>query len=144
MFLTFIPGVPIAIVLLCYVAIYRFVNNKHAALQKYNKEKDQASATGNKINILPVKTEDVQLAITLFLTFMSFLIMWLPYMIAVSVDYKNRWPKLFYVVTVTMGHSNSFLNSIIYGVSNSTFRQGYSVFLHKLYCCKSKPNLLKT
>ena len=127
---------PIILVFFCYFAVYRFVNNAHAALQKFYKEKEHVGKPGNKIiNILPVKKEDMQLAVTLFLTFLTFLVMWLPYMTAVAIDHEYSWPKQVYVITVTMGHSNSFLNSIIYGVSNPLFRRGYSVFLHKLFCC---------
>ena len=123
------------IVFLCYIAIYRYVNNTHAALQKFEEVGEKVSRLGSKIfNILPVKKEDMQLAITLFLTFVTFMVMWLPYMTAVAVDLQNSWPKQVYVITVTMGHSNSFLNSVIYGVSNPMFRQGYSVFLQKLHC----------
>ena len=130
--------------LICYICIYRYVNSAHAALQRFYKERERALANGNKtFNILPVKREDMQLAVTLFFTFISFLIMWLPYWTAVAVDHENSWPKQVYVITVTMGHSNSFLNSIVYGVSNPNFRQGYLVFLHKLFCCKFMPSWSK-
>ena len=128
------------LVFACYTAIYKKVNNSRETLRKFYKREGRASKTGNKIiNILPVKKEDMQLAVTLFLTFVAFLIMWMPYTIVMAVDFENRWPKQVYVITVVMGHSNSFLNSVIYGVSNPTFRHGYSVFLHKLLCYKSKP-----
>ena len=131
-------------VFISYTAVYRHVNNSHAALQKFYKERGKTSSTDHKIfNILPVKKEDMQLAVTLFLTFIAFLVMWMPYTTVVAIDYKTKWPKQVYVITVVMGHSNSFLNSIIYGVSNPTFRQGYSLFLHKLLCSKSKLQLIK-
>lgn len=127
----------------CYVAIYRFVNNSHTALQRfYSEDKEQTCSTGGKILNIHRK-EDLQLAITLFLTFITYLVMWSPYMTAAVVDFENSWPKHVYVIAIAMGHSNSFLNSIIYGVSNPIFRQGYSVFLHKILCCKTKPELAK-
>lgn len=141
-----ILGLPILTVFACYVTIYRYVNKTHTTLRRFSSRDKKGTSTseraGNR-NILPAKREDVQLAVTLFLTFITFLIMWSPYMTAVAVDFENTWPKQLYVVAISMGHSNSLLNSIIYGVSNPVFRQGYAVFLHKIFCCSIHPAAIK-
>ena len=119
------------IVFICYMSIYRHVRKAAAALQKVQRGDVNKNASGKDkmTNILPVKKEDIQLAITLFATFCIFMVLWSPYMFTTAVDYANAWPKELYVVAVAMGHANSLFNCFTYGVCNSNFRKGYYAFL---------------
>ena len=120
---------------ICYLSIYRYVRKAAVALQKVYRDDINKNTPGkDKIaNLLPVKKEDKQLAITLFATFVIFMILWLPYMITTAVDYKNLWPKELYVIAVAMGHSNSMFNCFTYGVFNTNFRRGYYAFLLRIF-----------
>ena len=120
-------GMPLVVVFICYFAIYQYVRKVHTSLQQV--------MTGNhrKANILPVKKEDMQLAITLFATFVIFMVLWTPYMVTAAVDMAYLWPKDLYVITLAMGHANSVFNCFTYGVCNPNFRRGYYVFLQRLF-----------
>ena len=127
-------GIPVVIVFICYLAIYRHVRKASAALQKAYHDDINKNTTGkDRIpSLLPVKKEDMQLAITLFATFVIFMILWSPYMITTAVDSENQWPKELYVIAVAMGHANSLFNCFTYGVCNSNFRRGYYAFLLRI------------
>ena len=125
---------PVTIVFVCYLSIYRYVRKASAALNKVYRDDVNKNTTGKDktANILPVKKDDMQLAITLFATFVIFMVLWSPYMITTMVDSKNAWPKELYVISVAMGHGNSMFNCFTYGVFNSNFRQGYYAFLLRI------------
>ena len=126
---------PVVIIFLCYLSIYRYVRKAAVTLQKYYRDDMNKNTTGkDKIaNLLPVKKEDMQLAITLFATFVIFMILWSPFAITTAVDSKNHWPKELYVIAVVMGHGNSVFNCFTYGVFNSNFRRGYYAFLLRIF-----------
>ncbi len=65
------------------------------------------------------------LAKTLFMVYVTFVICWLPYTATVSIDYKNRAPEWWHIVCACLAYSNSCFNSIIYGFTNNNFREGY-------------------
>ena len=145
---TFSIFIPIVIVLTSYCAVFLFVRHSRATLEKVHGRKhsiikgklidnrDSAKANARK--------EDLQLAFTLFLTFLAFLICWSPYMTGMIFDRKDEWPKELYVFGTLLGHSNSCLNSVIYAMCNKRFRQGYHIFFHKILCMKiTKESLLK-
>ena len=131
------------IVFVCYLSIYLRVRKAHTTLQKVYQKDMNGRPTGNhrKANILPVKKEDMQLAITLFATFVIFMVSWSPYMFIVAVDTKNLWPKKLYVISVAMGHANSMFNCFTYGVCNPNFRRGYYVFLLRFFRRKANDTL---
>ena len=120
------------IVLGCYLSIYRQVRRSHAALHQAHR--GNVSNKPSTTNILPVKKEDMQLAVTLFATFVIFMILWSPYMVLVAADSAGLAPKEMHVIFLSMGHTNSLLNVFTYGVCNNNFRQGYKVFLNWLFC----------
>ena len=137
---TFHPlGMPLVIVLGCYLSIYRQVRKSHAALHQAHR--GNVSNKPSTTNILPVKKEDMQLAITLFATFVIFMILWSPYMGMVAVDRAGLASKELHVIFIAMGHTNSMLNVFTYGVCNNNFRQGYKVFLNWLFCRQRNNNV---
>ena len=142
-------AVPMLTVFAAYLTICLYVRHSRNVLQRVAgsqnvRIKGNLTQSKNYDRKSSVKKDDLQMAFTLFLTFLVFVICWSPYFIAVVVDHGDTWPKEVYVVGTLMGHSNSCLNMIIYAMSNKRFRQGYCVFIHKLFCRKiTQESLLK-
>ena len=129
--------IPFMIVLTSYLCIFLYVRHSRATLEK---------VSGRKHSIIKksARNEDLQLAFTLFLTFLVFVVCWSPYMVGLLFDYKDEWPKELYAFGTFLGHSNSCLNSIIYAMCNKRFRQGYTLFFRKLPCLEiPKDNFFK-
>ena len=132
--------IPILIVLTSYTCIFLYVRHSRATLEKVSGRRhsnikgklidNRDSAKAN------ARSEDLQLAFTLFLTFLAFVVCWSPYMIGLIFDYNDEWPKELYAFGTLLGHSNSCLNSVIYAMCNKRFRQGYYIFFHKILCLK--------
>lgn len=145
---TFSIFIPIVIVLTSYLCVFMYVRHSRATLEKVSGRKHsivKGKLIDNRENRKAnARKEDLQLAFTLFLTFLAFLICWSPYMIGMIFDHKDEWPKELYVFGTLLGHSNSCLNSVIYAMCNQRFRQGYYIFFHKILCMKiTKDSLLK-
>ena len=134
--------VPIVIVLASYMGVFIYVRQSRATLEQVNGRRHSIKKGNLVDNRTSAKSaarkEDLQLAFTLFLTFLAFVVCWSPYMIAMIFDFKDVWPKEVYVFGTLLGHSNSCLNSVIYAMCNKRFRQGYYVFFHKILCLKIK------
>lgn len=141
-------AVPMIIVMASYLTLFLYVRKSSTNLERiggrrYSKVNGSMQRANDNTRG-QVKKEDLQLAFTLFLTFIVFVICWGPYMIAITVDHKDEWPKEVYVVGTLLGHSNSCLNSIIYAMCNKRFRQGYYVFVHKTFCLQiTRASILK-
>ena len=74
----------------------------------------------------PIKDKEyLKLARTLFIIFVIFAFCWVPYAIIVVVDHENTFPREIHIFTILFAHTNSSLNSIIYGLTNKHFRRGY-------------------
>ena len=139
---TFSIFIPITIVCISYLSVFLFVRHSRATLEKVDGRKHsirKGKLIDNRASMKSnARNEDLQLAFTLFMTFLAFVVCWSPYMIAIIFDHKDEWPKEVYVFGTLLGHSNSCLNSIIYAMCNKRFRQGYYVFFHKILCRKVK------
>lgn len=116
---------PLSLIMFCYVKIYLYVRNSRRQLAK----------TMNKLtkNKKKRQKEDVHLARTFFIVFLSFLFCWAPYDITLFFDRDDQWPNWLYVVFLQIGHFNSSLNSILYGATNKRFREGYKEFIGKIF-----------
>lgn len=118
-------ALPMTIVLTSYLTIMCYVKHERESYEKQ---------FGN----LPKqrKHDEIQFGITLFITFVAFVLCWSLYMTAIVVDKHDRWPKQVYVFGTLLGHSNSCMNPVIYATSNERFRRGYKVFMRRLCCRK--------
>lgn len=120
-------ALPMVVVFVSYLVILCYIRSSREKYKKYF-----GSLTKQR------KRDERQFTLTLFVAFIGFVSCWSVYMIAMVIDRHDRWPKQIYVFGTLLGHSNSYLNSIIYASLNHTFRRGYSVFL-KTICCRKIP-----
>ena len=89
------------------------------------------------------RRESMRLARSLFIIFVVFAACWTPYAIIVSLDYNDTFSQEFHIFSILLAHTNSSLNSILYGLTNRHFRQGYIKLLglasskcNLPFCCK--------
>lgn len=117
---------PLSLIMFCYLKIYLYVRNSRRQLAKTMNTltKDKKKQKRQK--------EDVHLARTFFIVFLSFLLCWAPYDITLFFDRDDQWPNWLYIVFLQIGHFNSSLNSILYGATNKRFRDGYKEFIIKI------------
>lgn len=116
---------PMTTILTSYLTIVCYVKHERENYEKY-------------FGSLPRqrKHDEIQFGITLFIAFIVFVLCWSLYMIAIIIDRHDKWPKQVYIFGTLFGHSNSFLNPIIYATCNERFRRGYKVFIRRLCCRK--------
>lgn len=81
------------------------------------------------------RNHSLRLAQGLFVSFMLFAICWLPYGLIVMLDFADRLPRSAIMFTMTLGHMNSSLNSILYALFNPAFRRGCANLFNKICCC---------
>ena len=79
------------------------------------------------------RSQEIKLAKTLFLVFLAFCMCWTPYGLLVLVDIDNEAHMAWYMFAILFAHTSSTLNFIIYGITNQAFRQGYKVFLERIF-----------
>ena len=68
------------------------------------------------------KNESVKLTRTLCLIFVVFAVSWTPYAIIVVADKFDTFPTELHIFSILIAHTNSSLNSILYGLTNKHFR----------------------
>ncbi|ELU01494.1 hypothetical protein CAPTEDRAFT_197910 [Capitella teleta] len=122
---------PLVCVAVCYLQVFLHVRQSRKAIEEF-------SSTSAKSSRSSITTAEVQLAKTLFIIYLVFLICWSPYAVVVLIDIGDHWPKIVYVVAIQLAHTNSSLNSIIYAACNRDFRNGYYLVLVTIFCPKKK------
>ncbi|XP_033646179.1 melatonin receptor type 1A-like [Asterias rubens] len=121
---------PMSIVVFCYLKIFLFVRAHHIKIQAW---KSGAPSDGHS----PIdggKKIDTRLLRTVAIIFIVFLLCWTPYTIIVLSDLHNTYPDELYVAAIIMAHANSSMNSILYGVTNKNFRDGYRKLIQTMTC----------
>lgn len=122
---------PIVVISICYLKIFLFVR---ASKKKLTSEQGTGGGLTSKESQASVK-----LARTLFFIFAIFVICWTPYAIVVSVDVNDEFPAELHTYVILIAHTNSSLNSVLYGVTNKQFRDGYARVLRMIFPCIPKP-----
>ncbi|KAJ8300548.1 hypothetical protein KUTeg_022067 [Tegillarca granosa] len=112
--------------------IYRRVSKIKKQLRKISIYSKKDKKRSRKLQ------DDANLALTFFIVFMSFLICWAPFDLLILIDREDRCPQWVYIFFLQIGHFNSSLNSILYGLTNNRFRDGYSTFFKKICNYKEK------
>ena len=121
---------PVILISICYLKIFLFVRSS----------KKKVAGTEGKVK--KERRESMRLARSLFIIFVVFAVCWTPYAIIVSLDHRDVFAREFHIFSILLAHTNSSLNSILYGLTNQHFRQGYLKLLFmvqtnlKLFCCK--------
>ncbi|OWF52575.1 melatonin receptor type 1A-like [Mizuhopecten yessoensis] len=123
---------PLLVIMFCYLNIYFYVKKSRKQMEKQMKKQTKKEKKKTKR-----QRDNVNLARTFFIVFLTFLICWTPYDLTLFFDRGDRWPSWLYTVFLQIGHFNSSLNSILYGATNRNFRDGYKQFLQKV-CCSCK------
>lgn len=75
---------------------------------------------------------DIKLARTLLIVFIVFCFSWAPYALICMIDRYDKAPHSAYYFSVLFAHASSSTNSILYAVTNKSFRNGYILFLQRL------------
>ncbi|XP_077977559.1 melatonin receptor type 1B-B-like [Glandiceps talaboti] len=117
-------GLPLCVILGCYLRVYLFVR-RHAT----------KIAGGFKTKNWKIRRKDIQLMKTLFAIFIVFSLCWIPYALVVAIDYNDTFPQTVHMVFWIMAHGNSAMDSVLYGIMNKQFRHGYFIIISKMLCC---------
>ena len=67
---------------------------------------------------------------------MLFALCWIPYAIIVVADVNDTFTMEWHIFATLIAHTNSSLNSILYGLTNSSFRKGYMTLLGLHRCLR--------
>lgn len=127
-------GLPLIAVCVSYSLILRYVRSIRKELSVF---------TGSVVSASTVKAQnrqqaEIQLAKTLFIAFIVFVVCWAPYAVVVIIDYEDQWSKIVYVVVIQLAHTCSSVNFIIYAAMNKRFRKGYQYLLRCTNCVPRK------
>ncbi|XP_022083637.1 melatonin receptor type 1A-like [Acanthaster planci] len=122
---------PMTIVIICYIKTFLFVREHNMKIQTW--QTDVGSGDGQAVAPGPAKKPiDTRLLKTVVVIFLVFLACWTPYTIIVLSDLRNTYPDELYVAAIIFAHANSSMNSIVYGIMNRSFRQGYKNLIRVL------------
>ncbi|KAI8515939.1 melatonin receptor [Branchiostoma belcheri] len=156
-------GLPMGVVIFCYICLYLHVKQSRKNLAKLSGKNAIIYMKASKSVQYPPKSpatnkstrmdkslkvsehtkkkgwgrmtnSDFRLLKTLLVIFIIFAFCWTPYGIIFLVDSKGQWPKPVYVMAIILAHLNSSMNSIIYGVMNRSFRQAYIALFRRCFC----------
>ena len=136
---------PIVLISICYIKIYAFfrASKKRVAAMEMNSPSggSKPDADGvRQIKKQSARNESMKLARTLFIIFAVFAACWTPYAIIVVADIHDEYAMEVHIFSILLAHTNSSLNSVLYGLTNVHFRQGYLkvVWLCCGWCCCGK------
>ncbi|XP_078573019.1 melatonin receptor type 1B-B-like [Branchiostoma floridae x Branchiostoma japonicum] len=156
-------GLPMGVVIFCYICLYIHVQQSRKNLAKLSGKNAIIYMKASKSVQYPPKSpmmnkstkidkslkvsehskkkgwgrmtnSDIRLLKTLLVIFISFALCWTPYGVIFLVDSKGQWPKPVYVMAIILAHLNSSMNSVIYGVMNRSFRQAYIALFRRCFC----------
>ncbi|XP_069136188.1 melatonin receptor type 1B-like [Argopecten irradians] len=117
--------VPFILVFICYILIFKYVQKNRKQLRKAFSR----ISCNNAAVLNTRREEEIRMVRTFFIVVVVFLICWTPYDLLVLFDRLDEAPRLLYIILLTIGHSNSALNSILYASTNRRFRRGYLEFI---------------
>ncbi|CAF0949702.1 unnamed protein product [Brachionus calyciflorus] len=112
-------SVPCLCILICYIKIFVFVR-KYSGKVKMN-------GTNHKRNI--------QLAKSLFASFITYFICWIPFGLVYLIDSKDILPPEAMVITIVLAHLNSMANPIYFAHYSSSFKKAYQQVLNLIFPC---------
>ncbi|XP_072020953.1 melatonin receptor type 1B-B-like [Amphiura filiformis] len=118
-------SMPMVLIVVCYAAIFWTLRQSSLRVR-------QAASSSEKKR----PERDIKLLKMLFTIFVTFAFCWTLYTLLLVIDYDDNIPDHAYRLAAVLSHTNSSLNSIIYGVMNKNFRDAYRKILS---CGKWKP-----
>ncbi|XP_072021223.1 melatonin receptor type 1B-B-like [Amphiura filiformis] len=122
-------SMPMVLIVLCYAAIFWTLRQSTLRLRNADNLSSKKKQPGNK--------GDIKLLKMLFTIFVTFAFCWTLYTLLLVFDYDDNIPDQVYRLSAVLSHTNSALNSVIYGVMNKNFRDAY----RKIFFCE-KPKAI--
>ncbi len=119
-------SIPMIVIMLCYTAIFYTLRRSSVRLKNSHGNRTVPKQTHSK--------SDIKLLKMVFTIFVAFVLCWSLYMLLLLIDFADRYPPQVYKMAGVLSHTNSALNSIIYGVLNKNFRDAY----RRILCCGEK------
>ena len=113
---------PMVLVMICYAKIFWTIRKSSARVKK------QIKTSASKKHDTSRK-RDIKVLKMLFIIYLTFAACWSLYTILLLIDFKDIIPVFVYRIAAAMSHTNSSLNSLIYGVMNKNFRDAYRSIL---------------
>lgn len=120
---------PIILISICYLKIYLHVRQSKLKVAAMRREGKVVSFTSTR-----EYRESMKLARTLFIIFVVFAVCWTPYAIIVAADTKDSYSMEVHIFSILIAHTNSSLNSVLYGLTNKHFRNSYYKILRMGWC----------
>lgn len=119
---------PVVLITICYVKIYHFVRASKLRVSAIESIADKTTRLKDSS-----QAESAKLARTLFIIFAVFTLCWTPYAIVVVADRYDTFPMEVHIFAILVAHTNSSLNSVLYGLTNMNFRRGYAKLLNMCF-----------
>ena len=115
----------------CYIKILIYFAKTKRALKRYSQNDASQQA---------IPLTDVRLLRSVIIVMLVYILGWFPFLLTQTIDgsgpetKRHKFSREFYLFVSAFTHISSCANSFIYATTNSTFREGYMVFLKK---CRS-------
>ena len=119
---------PMVGVFVAYIKIFKMVKASHAAIFK-NSSSESLTKSQKKMQ------GEYRFVMTLFTIVLIFVVCWLPTGIVLGLTDRIAFGRIGWNVVIWLSLCNSSMNSIIYGVMNKNFRNGYKELLSHVCCC---------
>ena len=122
---------PYMIICVCYLRIFNYTRRHQKRLMNYSTSQHLAR---NVTNIRLMKSISV---ILLLLT-----VMWMPLAIVMCFDYSSAivFPRWYHLFATGLALGNSSVNSVVYAASNPRFREGYVMFIKRVFTRRARQN----
>ena len=130
---------PVFLISICYVMIFKHVHaskKKVGARTKTAGQDNMATTSAADRKSVDNEKQSKSLATTLFLIFIVFAVCWSPYAFIVVLDWEDTYPQELHIFSILIAHTNSSLNSILYGITNKNFRYAYFRLLGAEKCVR--------
>ncbi|CAH1777852.1 unnamed protein product [Owenia fusiformis] len=116
---------PLTITFICYIKTFITIRSSSKSVASHNTNVTSKSTAQSK---------KMRQVLAFFLVSLLFVLFWSPYALTVIIDSGDILPKEWLVFVTRLAISNSCVNSIMYGIVNKNFRNGYK----KVLLCGTK------
>ena len=125
----FLVTIPFILLTYAYTKIMLYSRSVKKCLKELQKADDVGPGCPNTIRLT-----DLRLLRSVLIIWITYTLLWLPYLTVVLFDQKGQWGRTTYVIVNALAHSSSSTNSLIYPATNKNFRDAY-IYQLKLFCC---------
>ena len=114
----------------CYIKILLYFAKTKRALKRYSQ---------NDTSQQPIPLTDVRLLRSVIIVMLVFILGWFPHLMTSILDGSgpetkhHKFSREWYLFVSAFTHISTCANSFIYATTNSTFREGYILFLKKCW-----------